>query len=492
MQSQILNLATINVITDPYRAVILETIGKSKHVSFKKLLDATELSNAGLTKHLEKLQEHSLIRGTLSDPENGSYSFYNLTTLGQTFRNLLHDFLTKSTDIQPEPISNKFVIDFESFETILAKKELPYIKRLFKECVIVFTNHDFAELTKFIACNGDDELESYINDEDRVMVSDTYQDVERAVKREYYLKRVKKLSHVESRLVTTAMDLNASVISNNKKILLATRRSGLMCCKVDALMKLDSNERLTDKFYEHSLQMPDTKNADFLLQNNNSLVFKRKINSIIKHNSTTYAKLDGFIPERIVADSSKNVVEEIIIRLNGIRDPKYGSKIAYSVFRNIGNIYARKYQKDIQESLAVLDPILEFVDNIFIELYNQQIKMKKSVQNSFMMAYAEANHLEYLSEREGIDMQKTLQFLSKIQNMPTNSIPDLLFQTTNILKKYGYDQNKSMTFHDSLYALVTAKKKIEFELDWTLCSLDKATLHSLRKNMYSQEVVSEQ
>ena len=98
-----------------------------------------------------------------------------------------------------------------------------------------------------------------------------------------------------------------------------------------------------------------------------------------------------------------------------------------------------------------------------------------------MIAYAEAKYLEYLSERDGIDMQKTLQFLSKIQEVPVNSIPELVFQTANTLKKYGFEQNESMTFHDSLYALVTAKKKIEFELDWTLCSLDKADLHSLRK-----------
>ena len=122
MQNQILNLATINTITDPYRAVILETIGKSKHVSFKTLLDVTKLSNAVLTKHLEKLQEYSLIKGTLSDPENGSYSFYSLTNLGQTFRDLLYDFLIKSMDIQPDPISNKFIIDFESFKTILSER----------------------------------------------------------------------------------------------------------------------------------------------------------------------------------------------------------------------------------------------------------------------------------------------------------------------------------------------------------------------------------
>ena len=131
------------------------------------------------------------------------------------------------------------------------------------------------EITKFIDREGDDELESYINDEDKVIVSEVYQDAERAVKREYYFRRIKKLSQTEARLVATAIDLNASVISNNKKILLASRGSGLMCSQINALMKLDPNERLHDRFYELSLQMSNAKNVDLPLQSSHLLVLKK-------------------------------------------------------------------------------------------------------------------------------------------------------------------------------------------------------------------------
>ena len=68
MENPILNLAAINVITEPHRAIIIETIAKQRNVSFKDLRDATGLSNDGLTGHLDKLQKYSLIKGETAFP----------------------------------------------------------------------------------------------------------------------------------------------------------------------------------------------------------------------------------------------------------------------------------------------------------------------------------------------------------------------------------------------------------------------------------------
>jgi len=78
-----------------------------------------------------------------------------------------------------------------------------------------------------------------------------------------------------------------------------------------------------------------------------------------------------------LSDTSQQSAEEIIVRLNGIKEPDYSSKISYEIFKTLGRTYERKYQKDMQESLEVLNPILKIMDSVFLELSKNQEKMKK-------------------------------------------------------------------------------------------------------------------
>ena len=55
----------------------------------------------------------------------------------------------------------------------------------------------------------------------------------------------------------------------------------------------------------------------------------------------------------MVTDSSRSAVEEIIIRLNGIRDPKYGSKLLI--------VYSKTLEVYMQENIKkILKKALQF------------------------------------------------------------------------------------------------------------------------------------
>lgn len=123
---------------------------------------------------------------------------------------------------------------------------------------------------------------------------------------------------------------------------------------------------------------------------------------------------------------------------------------------------------------------MKIIDFVFIELYKKQNIMKKSVQNSFMMAYAESTYLDSLNITEGIELEKTLKLLSKIDRYKSASLSGLLLNTTREIRENNVFVNSEESYSDILYSLAAAKKKIERELDWTLCSFDKEMFPLIR------------
>jgi len=275
MDNPILNLAAINAITDPYRAIIVETIAKRKHASYKELKNVTQLSNDGLTRQLEKLQKYSLIKGELTDPKDGSYSFYRLTKLGKELRVILHDTLVKTSNVNPDPISDMFVIDSETLTNILTHRKIHGLKRIFDHCKIVLTNHDYTNLKQLADKNDDGSLEDLLDDDKLVIISTVYNDEISNAKIEHHLRRVKRLVPHEARLIATAIDLNASLIADNKKIQGAARSFGVMCANTAAVLELKEGDYLWEKFYELSLRKSDAKNVDLPIQNNPLSVLKK-------------------------------------------------------------------------------------------------------------------------------------------------------------------------------------------------------------------------
>jgi len=167
--------------------------------------------------------------------------------------------------------------------------------------------------------------------------------------------------------------------------------------------------------------------------------------------------------------------------LNGIKDSNYASKVSYDIFKSLGRIYERRYQKDVQEGLGVLSPILSILDLVFVELSKKQYNMKKSIQNSFMMAYAESSYLDSLIELDGQKMQKSLDLISKF-NSDKLSLAESLISATLEIKQQKIFDSESNSYTDILYSLTAAKRKIERQLDWSLCSLNKQTFPLIRNN----------
>ena len=275
MENPLLNLAAINAVSERSSTAIIEILEQNKRASFKKLQTETNLSNDSLQKQLEKLQKYCLVKGEITDPENGSYAFYHLTKLGTEFRSLLLDFLNKTQDIKPEPISDTFVIDEKSFRDIFEMIKLDGLQRIFNHSKIMLTDHDYSELKQFAYDQDDEKLESFLNDEKRVITSSTYNDVESSTKIDYYLRRIKKLSSYESRLVVTCIDEKTSLVTDNTKIQSAARNLGIMCANSNAVLELNEDDYLWEKFYELSLKKPERQNSTLTVSANPNNTLKK-------------------------------------------------------------------------------------------------------------------------------------------------------------------------------------------------------------------------
>ncbi len=275
MENPLLNLAAINTVSERSSILIIETLEQNERASFKKLQTETNLSNDSLQKQLEKLQKYCIVKGEITDPENGSYAFYHLTKLGMEFRSLLLDFLNKTHDVKPEPISDTFVVDEKSFKDIFEMVQIEGLQRIFNHSKIMLTDHDYSELKQFAYDQDNEKLESFLNDEKQVFISSTYNDVESSTKIDYYLRRIKKLSSYESRLVVTCIDEKTSLVTDNIKVQSAARSLGIICANSNVVLELNEGDYLWENFYELSLKKPEGRNSTLTISTNPNNALKK-------------------------------------------------------------------------------------------------------------------------------------------------------------------------------------------------------------------------
>lgn len=229
-------------------AIIIETLKQNKITSFKKLQTATNLSNDNLQKQLEALQKYYIIKGEITDPEDGSYTFYHLTKQGEKFHLLLLDFLIKIYDIISEPISDTFVIDKKSFKVILKLMKLDDVQRIFEHSKIVLIEQDYSKLKQFSYQQKDKKLENFLDDKKQIIISSRYNDIEGSTKINHYLRKIRKLSSYESRLVVTCIDEHASLITDDTKIQSAAKSLGILCTNSNTVQELNDVNYLWKKF----------------------------------------------------------------------------------------------------------------------------------------------------------------------------------------------------------------------------------------------------
>lgn len=185
------------------------------------------------------------------------------------------------------------------------------------------------------------------------------------------------------------------------------------------------------------------------------------------------------MPNNIENNVPLVLASDIVIRLNGIRDEKYATKIAYEVFRTIGHACERKYQKDVNDSLDILNPLLSVMDEIFNELSKNVKIMAKPVKDGFFHAYQETRSLEFLEELDGHELGKAVKWLNQLPKPNTSSI-DYMINEGEWIKKSEWLKNKDSET-SNLTALSIAKRKLMKQLDWIYCSFDKNLLNEYNK-----------
>jgi len=244
-------LDTLNALTDPTSFNIFQIIIR-KTISYDELIRTTQLNNKALSKHIEKLSRYSLIKVDFTKIKNGKYVVYRPTKVGKSFQQMLHDIILEfDTNITPN-ITGKFVIDCSSFKKILKEKTLSEIKQLFRDGIIVFTSTEFSNLLESIEDEENDKVEDFLFDERFVNVTQTYDNIEKGVRTEYYLRRAKKLQQDKAQVIATAVDLNASIISNDEKLLQYAKQLDCYCTHIDSVLKLKKDDSIIEKFSEIS------------------------------------------------------------------------------------------------------------------------------------------------------------------------------------------------------------------------------------------------
>ncbi len=279
MAHPIIHLESLNILTNPRRANIFEIIAENKKVSFNDLIQKTGFSNDGLSKNLKHLFENYLIKVAMSKSGTEKFSYYTLTQKGEYFHKILHDVFVELASIPQRYVSNLFVLDANSFSQILEKTSVQQIAKMFRNSKIVFTNTDFSKLLEKNEENNDLVLEEFLYSEELVIVPTTYKDTVNGVMCEFYLRKSKKLSKDDSQVIATAVDLDASIISSNPKLLQAAKSLGILCVDIDAIQDMDEAQPLNEQFYELANKTYDPTSIEFLIEKNYPEIVKKNYNN---------------------------------------------------------------------------------------------------------------------------------------------------------------------------------------------------------------------
>jgi len=153
--------------------------------------------------------------------------------------------------------------------------------------------------------------------------------------------------------------------------------------------------------------------------------------------------------------------------------------VSYETFKIFGKIYERKYQSDILEGFEGINPVLEFLDSILLEMSRKTGKMNSSIRDAFTLAFAESTFLENLNSKEEGNVEEILKKMNSF-NIPETSPAKFLLESVGEIKnnKWFNVENQNLAM---VYALAAMKRKYERYTDWTYCSLDKELISMIEK-----------
>ena len=470
------HLGTLNILTHPRRANIFEIVAESKKVTFEDLHQRTGLSYDGLAKHLKQLFDNYLIKQYVQKSNDDKYAFFTLTQKGEYFHDLLHNVLMELANIPEDDVSHLFVMDAGTFWKLAQAQKIPKITKIFRDSKIVFTNTDFSCILERNEENDDIVLEEFLYSDECVQVSTVYEDVVNSTMCEYHLRRSKKLSQPDAQVVATAVDLGASLISDNQKLLQTAKSLGILCTDLNSVLEMNEALPLNQQFYKLANKSYDSSSMGFLIGKTYPEIIKKKLQQFSKNVEDCTV-----VPDEIFRDGgqeySKVITKEIIQKLNRMTDESYARKTSYESFKILGKIYERRFQRDVHKTMDGINPILEFLDSIFVTLSNMSGRMNPPVKDSFSLAFAESNHLGVLDKSDSHSLESFLKQINDMQNSKISIPQHLVMDSEELLQKGWFsDFNPNLS---RIYALGVSKRKLERLLDWNYCSLSNEIISLL-------------
>ena len=247
-------LDTVNVLTNPICFNLFQMIAK-KPINYTNLIVNTNLSTHSLSKNLENLLQHSLVKTDFGELDEGKFTVYKITNVGKKFQSILQDIILDFDEVSQE-VTGKFVLDATSFLKLYDKMSLATIKEIFRDGKLIFTDSDFDTLVEYAEKIKSNSLEDFLYDEKKVIVAKSYKNPTNGTRTEFYLRRAKKLSQEKAQLISTALDLKAGIVSFDEKVIKYARQFGILSTNTEKLFKLEKFA-LMEKFYEFATTKDD-------------------------------------------------------------------------------------------------------------------------------------------------------------------------------------------------------------------------------------------
>ncbi len=112
--------------------------------------------------------------------------------------------------------------------------------------------------------------------------------------------------------------------------------------------------------------------------------------------------------------------------------------------------------------------------------------MNNSVSNSYKLAFSESSYIDSLSNLPPEKIEKALDMFSSFSNTDHFTPAELLINTASDIKKEGWFSERNT--ENSFYSIAAAKRKLERQINWMMCSFNKKLVPELKQTVYNNSI----
>ena len=475
MDDTAVNLEAVSVACAPRNAAVLAGLSGVRRATFRDMRAWTSLHNDGLGRVLEALERHGLIHCELAASPDGEYSFYTMTRRGRKVYELVLDNAARMRSIRPDPVSETFVVEGGALRRMLDKVGIDEFSRVFEKHVVLLTGYDYASANEAARKADDADLEDFLNDEKRIRVPPVYDDIEGSTGMEFHLRRARKMTVEMARVVATAVDQKASIVTDEAKVRRAALAFGIRVAGTADVLAHGKDDNLREVFPIMSASAGDAKLQKPVIGIDAGLSrrLRRRSPPAVRKGEEALDKFVEVANPLTAACASRAILD----RLNNISDGDYRAKVSYEVFKTLGRVRERRYQRDIQECLEPIEPLLSSLDHVFARLLEDEKIMSAPVKSSYVLAHTESSIFDSVGEG---DPPAQGRFLDATLELDTPAHAGL---TTTLLEISGQMRSALDADSSGLHtaeSLLAAKRNMERRLDWAVRSIGKKVLCVLK------------